>query len=316
MRARAWASGAMAPCEVELLACGPCEYITGAEAVGKSVRKKRPAVGLDECGPAGVLSKSKFSGHAVPYKKRKLKKHVQFSPASHFRIVECGDSSDDGSDDKEALCSSGTGAACPDHAGCADEVGAASPLRAACDICDSEGISLPAVRPVLREQKIVTKHGDGPSTIGLICNNLIMGLVDRSINNVDTALGAMRAVIHKSTGHADGTAAGSDEGADSAADDEGDSLIDEDTFEAVLERLQRLVEHLDRHDKVGLLPSTARLGKPFIPALKCLQGTLRLAAKEQGVACYKTEDTEDEAGGNADEEVQVATTNTPDSSDM
>ena len=61
-------------------------------------------------------------------------------------------------------------------------------------------------------------------------------------------------------------------------------IIEHDVFEAVLERLQQLVEHLDRHDKVGLLPSTARLGKPFIPALKCLQGTLRLAAQEQHVS--------------------------------
>lgn len=304
----------MAPCEVELMTCVPCEYIASTRGPEESVRKKRPVADVDACGPAGVLSKSKFGVHAVPYKKRKLKKHVQFSPASHFRVVECDDGcSDDGSDDKDAVCS--TGSACADHAGCPDEVGAASPVGAACDVCDSAGMNSPAPRPVLREQNIVTKHGDGPSTIGLICNNLIMGLVDRSINNVDTALEAMRAVIHKSTCHADVAANGGDEGADVAAEDEGDLLIDENTFEAVLDRLQRLVEHLDRHDKVGLLPSTARLGKPFIPALKCLQGTLRLAAKEQGAGCCKAEDAEDETDENADEEVHIATPRTPDSLD-
>ena len=293
--------GAMAPCESELLGHSVCVPSLACAALPHSCHRgcKRGA---------GLLStaKNKFAGaHPVPYKKRKLRKSVKFSPASHFRVVECvpgewatrGDSDGDsdvgpaGDDENQPPGSTAQGGSAHGSPCSADACagGCASGPRA-------DGESSADVG-VLREQLIDTKFGDGPSTIGLICNALITGLVDRSIYDVDSAVDAMRAVLkiqvqsaaqasfHCADAHASSPAAPASpalaEGEEVGSAGDSELPVGEEVIASVLERLQQLVEHLDRHDKVGLLPSTARLGKPFIPALKCLQGTLRQAVKSQ-----------------------------------
>ena len=309
----------MPPCEVELLACGPCDYVSAAQsaALDESAPRKRLAAELDSSTTSRGLIKSKFgTACAVPYKKRKLKKSVKFSPASHFRVVECvpgewcdgsgiatgesdeslGGSPDVGSAAEHAHDSQvgEEGAWGPGAPGAEQRSAPSSPSTRQ----DSPGFaSTPSSPSVLHDQDIVTKDGDGPSTIGLICNALIMGLVDRSITNAATALHAIRAVItpepagathEQSSKHSSATP--SPAASDGAAShlsppDEGEPcgtvVIGDQVFDSVVERLQQLVEHLDRYQRVGLLPSTARLGRSFIPALKCLQVTLRVAAREQ-----------------------------------
>jgi hypothetical protein len=249
----------------------------------------------------------------VPYKKRKLKKSVKFSPASHFRVVECvpgewcdGSGIDAGESDESPGGSPDVGSAAEHaHASQVGEEGAwapgaeqRSPPSSPSPSQDSPGFaSTPSSPSVLHDQDIVTKDGDGPPTIGLICNALIMGLVDRSIINAATALQAIRAVItpepagathEQSSKHSSATpspAASDGAAAHLSPPDEGEPcgtvVIGDQVFDSVVERLQQLVEHLDRYQRVGLLPSTARLGRSFIPALKCLQVTLRVAAREQ-----------------------------------
>ena len=335
---------AMPPCEVELLAWGPCDYVSAAQsaALDESVPRKRPAAELDSSTGRGLI-KSKFGTGAVPYKKRKLKKSVKFSPASHFRVVECvpgewcgsgsaagesdespGGSPDVGSAaerahdsrvDEEGVCAPGAPGAEQGAPGAEQRSPPSSPSPSQ----DSPGFaSTPTSPSVLHDQDIVTKDGDGPSTIGLICNALIMGLVDRSITNAATALEAMRAVItpqpagatHQQSSSQHSSATPSPVAADGAAahlsppaegEPCGTVVIGDEVFDSVVERLQQLVEHLDRYQRVGLLPSTARLGRSFIPALKCLQVTLRVAAREQ-------HNLDNDNRGRADEEdVEIIT---------
>jgi hypothetical protein len=148
----------------------------------------------------------------------------------------------------------------------------------------------PSSQHVHHEHKIETKDGDGPSTIGLICNALIMGLVDRSITDAETALSAMRAVMKDAQLNSSSLTCKSWSPCTTEIIDGDKVQISNGIFEAVLDRLQQLVEHLVRHDRVGLLPSTARLGKPFIPALKCLQGTIRLVMEQRTCVDAKEEE--------------------------
>merc|ERR1719231_922282 len=83
-------------------------------------------------------------------------------------------------------------------------------------------------------------------------------------------------------------------------------VIGDDMFDSVVERLQQLVEHLDRYQRVGLLPSTARLGRSFVPALKCLQGTLRVASREQ-----YAEDADKHTGAEREVDDDATETGTP-----
>jgi hypothetical protein len=305
---------AMAPCAVEMLSGDVGEGRGQACSLGSPRGRKRAAHDERVAGGSfGCTSiKSKFGCTAVPYKKRKLKKSVKFSSSSLFRVVECVPGE---------WCEEAQGDACGSPHASADETGErgfegsdsdaeAMPVLPTptspshpCELEDSDTYSSPCRSPdVLREQKIVTKDGDGPSVVGLICNALVMGLVDRSISNTETALDAMRAQILQKSAQTP-----ADPAWPSAWTSEGEQIvIENDVFEAVLERLQQLVEHLDRHDKVGLLPSTARLGKPFIPALKCLQGTLRLAAQEQHV-----NDAREDGEAVQDEGESIPTPRTP-----
>jgi hypothetical protein len=340
----------MPPCEVELLACGSCEHINTAE------QHEMPPCGVDllACGSCehintaeqhespkrkrtGEVSKSKF-GNAVPYKKRKVKKSVKFSPASVFRVVECvpGEwcAGSDEDSCEAAACGGMPGPASPGvvsvdahHEDTAEQRGPvddepeldsapASPSHVTA-LAAQMAASLRSPQ-VLHEKKISTKDGDGPSTIGLICNALIMGLVDRSITNAETAIDAMRQVIkaaassHGASSSAAATAAAT--AATPGEDDCDDTGIGEHVFEEVLERLQQLVEHLDRHERVGLLPSTARLGKPFIPALKCLQGTLRLAMERLAAGGEDEEDDDEaEVAEDVEESREMTTPTTPES---
>ena len=196
------------PCAVETLAC---DYLAVASCGGLPNRKRSAPDGV---AGASCAIKSKFGhGTAVPYKKRKLKKSVKFSASSHFRIVECvpGEWCDDGSGDEELTSAArhvpaegeGRDAASGDGAindpGLSDSVpsprtpSCQTGSRAEADVLD--GSSCCRTPDVLREQKIITKDGDGPSMVGLICNALIMGLVDRSIYSAETALDAMRVVV-------------------------------------------------------------------------------------------------------------------------
>ena len=320
----------MPPCEVELLACGPSEYV-GAQALDEGLPRKRPAAAVLECPTSGGRVKSKFgTACAVPYKKRKLKKCVKFSPASRFRVVECvpGEWCEDAEEPDEDDASPGgppdADSARAAHAheseageadACAQDAGRHSPPAspAAHARGDSPGFACtPSSPSVLHDEDIVTKDGDGPSTIGLICNALIMGLVDRSITNSATALEAMRAVIqaaepaaHEHSSSRQGSAPPSPMASDEAPDAEprGSIVIGDEVFDSVVERLQQLVEHLDRYQRVGLLPSTARLGRSFVPALKCLQGTLRVAAREQ----YAVDSDKERRGEREEEEEEEET---------
>ena len=309
----------MPPCEVEVIACGPCSFIN---LDMESPRGKRPGGCLEDLyGGSGesietfdnsLTSKSKFGARAVPYKKRKVKKTVKFSPASVFRVVECvpGDSCDSSEDD--TVPSSGsthhstlsrTSAPGADdthdevskepHGLVADEQGPDSGLETPSRTMSrpADGAS-PSSQHVLHEHKIETKDGDGPSTIGLICNALIMGLVDRSITDAETALSAMQAVLNMKDEKMKSSSLTCKAWSPCTTEiTDGDNVqISNGILEAVLDRLQQLVEHLVRHDRVGLLPSTARLGKPFIPALKCLQGTIRLAMEQRTCVDAKEEE--------------------------
>ena len=334
---------AMPPCEVELLACGPCDYVSAAQsaALDESAPRKRPAAALDSSTTSRGLIKSKFgTACAMPYKKRKLKKSVKFSPASHFRVVECvpGEWCDGSGSATESDESPGgspdVGSAAAEHAhdsrvgeegGCTPGTPGAerSPPSSPSPPQNSPGFaSTPSSPSVLHDQDIVTKDGDGPSTIGLICNALIMGLVDRRITNAATALEAMRAAItpppasatHQQSSSQHSSATLSPTVSDGAAahislpaegEPCGAVVIGDEVFDSVVERLQQLVEHLDRYQRVGLLPSTARLGRSFIPALKCLQVTLRVAAREQ-------HNLDNDSEGRADEEdVEIITPKSP-----
>jgi hypothetical protein len=257
-----------------------------------------------------LISKSKFGARAVPYKKRKVKKTVKFSPASVFRVVECvpGDCCDSSEDDTMPSSESPhhsppwrTNAPGADdthaevskepHGLVADEQGPDSGLETPSRTMSRpvDGAS-PSSQHVLHEHKIETKDGDGPSTIGLICNALIMGLVDRSITDAETALSAMRAVMKDAQLNSSSLTCKSWSPCTTEIIDGDNVQISNGIFEAVLDRLQQLVEHLVRHDRVGLLPSTARLGKPFIPALKCLQGTIRLVMEQRTCVDDKEEE--------------------------
>lgn len=320
----------MPPCKVEILACGSCEHINASEQQD-SPKGKRPAEGA-ECSDQGGAIKSKFGEHAVPYKKRKVKKSVKFSPASVYRVVECvpGEWCEDSDED---LCEAPTGARAAVGAVAAkdeetsdlsgplsDELALDSAPASPAHVfaLAAEMAASPRTPSVLHEKKISTKDGDGPSTIGLICNALIMGLVDRSITNAETAIDAMRQVIkaaagagneHPTSCPSSPTGASAPPGDDDCNDS--NTPICEHVFQSVLARLQQLVEHLDRHERVGLLPSTARLGKPFIPALKCLQGTLQLAMER--LAAGDEEDADEREVEEDVEESHVVTPTTPDS---
>ena len=307
----------MPPCEVEVIACGPCSFIN---LDMESPRGKRPGGCLEdlysgrgesiETVDNSLISKSKFGARAVPYKKRKVKKTVKFSPASVFRVVECvSDDCCDSSEDDTVPSSgslnhsplSSTSAPGADdthddvskepHGLVADEQGLDSGLETPSRTMSrpADGAS-PSSQHVLHEHNIETKDGDGPSTIGLICNALIMGLVDRSITDAETALSVMRAVMKD--GHLNSSSLTCKSWSPCTTEiTDGDNMqISNRIFEAVLDRLEQLVEHLVRHDRVGLLPSTARLGKPFIPALKCLQGTIRLAMEQHTCVDAKEEE--------------------------
>ena len=296
----------MPPWEVKMLSCGPCECIH-QQSPSPNKRAKECLKADGETAIQSILHTTVHAEHTVPYKKRKIKlsfvkKSVKFSPASQFRVVHCvpGEwcelDSDDSDWEEANPSTSGEGSSAQKMgAHCLDAVGISGDQRL-------PSTPQPAVHHVLEvqmtpdasvyEHKIVTKDGDGPSTIGLICNSLIMGLVDRRIINADTALDAMRVVLKSAADDYKKLPEPSSPTTPltpvphcasaclSGEADDDDMPIGEHVFEAVLDRLEQLVEHLDRHDRVGLLPSTARLGKPFIPALKCLHGTLRLAAKE------------------------------------
>uniref|UniRef100_A0A7S0HM27 Uncharacterized protein n=1 Tax=Hanusia phi TaxID=3032 RepID=A0A7S0HM27_9CRYP len=217
----------------------------------------------------------------IPYKKRKLvveRKSVKFSDSSHLRIVPSFKRTDEEGtfplNLAESQCTHG------------DEDAEKSQANA----CEGDGTGF-----FLEEDDVQTKDADGPNVVGLITNSLIMGLVDKSVRDVDSVIGKIQHVMEQQLG---GRGQESVDGYDVATDMSSDGSpsrrpVQSNILKMVVNRLEGLIDHLNVHERVGLLPSTARLSKPFVPALKCLQGSIRTAVKQEREDIVRDECLED-----------------------
>ena len=235
------------------------------EQVGKDDERAEPIASTagTESEVRACIKRSSYQSwkmqQGIPYKKRKLfeRKSVKFSDSSHLRIVPSFKCSE--AEDLPPLDLAGS------H--CTLQVNEEKQPQGDATKWDGTGY-------FLEEDAVLTKDADGPNLVGLITNSLIMGLVDKSVRDVDSVICKIQNVMRQQR---------AERGED--AEDRCHGLSDEslhgspsrrpiqsNILKMVVNRLEGLIHHLNVHERVGLLPSTARLSKPFVPALKCLQG--------------------------------------------
>eukprot|EP00293_Proteomonas_sulcata_P004118 CAMPEP_0184330124 /NCGR_PEP_ID=MMETSP1049-20130417/144516_1 /TAXON_ID=77928 /ORGANISM="Proteomonas sulcata, Strain CCMP704" /LENGTH=361 /DNA_ID=CAMNT_0026652537 /DNA_START=452 /DNA_END=1537 /DNA_ORIENTATION=- len=170
------------------------------------------------------------------------------------------------------------------------------------------------------ELQVKTKEEDGPSAANVATQALVVGLIQRTVNGVDSVLTTLRASMKQmnektaTKTEAEATKAevaeadeqppkespassadvqeeseqprantidlllNKDDAADQEEEQQPDKFFGElELFEMVHARMQVLIERIENHGRAALLPSTAQLGPPFVPALKFLQNAIRCA---------------------------------------
>jgi hypothetical protein len=155
---------------------------------------------------------------------------------------------------------------------------------------------------------VETKMNDGPSLINVLTQSLIIGLVEREVRNVADVLYTLRKCVspHCFPGakeleqHVEEDEAADSEGrSSSSASSSSDESVEESTetrealkksrrrrrvqvplteemildsvvFEHVREHLTKILDRINSQGCASLLPSTAQIGTPFVPALEFL----------------------------------------------
>lgn len=123
----------------------------------------------------------------------------------------------------------------------------------------------PATRPSalnFQDFTLQAKASDGPNITALLAANLITGVANRTVTSVATMLACLRVSL---------VAGGWNPQTMSA---NFDLLI----FDAVFQRIDLLLEALEKHGTVGLMPTTVSLDSTYLSVLRNLQDALRHAA--------------------------------------
>mmetsp|Transcript_19946 Transcript_19946/g.47492 ORF Transcript_19946/g.47492 Transcript_19946/m.47492 type:complete len:335 (+) Transcript_19946:227-1231(+) len=139
------------------------------------------------------------------------------------------------------------------------------------------------------ELMVKTKDVDGPSPENVATQALVAGLVERKLRNASSIVDALRATIKKAqqplTPTLEDQPAGACDDAQPGAKPHGPSFpansrarSEQEVFELVVSRMQLLIERIESRGRATLLPSTATIGPPFVPALKFLQRAIRSCA--------------------------------------
>ncbi len=150
---------------------------------------------------------------------------------------------------------------------------------------------------------VETKLNDGPSMINVLTQSLIIGLVEREVRNVADVLYTLRKCVSphcfpgaKGVEEDDGTDEGRTSSSASSSSDESvedstdtceaskksrrrrrvqvplteEMILDSVVFEHVREHLTKILDRINSQGCASLLPSTAQIGTPFVPALEFL----------------------------------------------
>jgi len=175
------------------------------------------------------------------------------------------------------------------------------------------------------EMSIETKTNDGPSLINVVTQTLIIRLVERDVRNVNDVLHALRRCVAPrcfEEWDAQAAAAGDSDCSScssGSSSDEEDAparrsrrrtrrarphvvpgmIVEARVFEDTRKHLAKLLGRIKSHGRASLLPSTAKIGPPFVPALEFLLQSTRDAearneADRRRLAGEYDEDDEDE----------------------
>lgn len=146
------------------------------------------------------------------------------------------------------------------------------------------------------ECAVETKTNDGPSLINVVTQTLIIGLVERDVRNVSDVLHAVRRCIAPACFEKWVAEQESSDLLESAfwstsSSDEEESprkhcsskhrrhprppvvpgmIVDGKIFDETRDHLAKLLDRINNHGRASLLPSTAQIGSPFVPALEFL----------------------------------------------
>lgn len=156
--------------------------------------------------------------------------------------------------------------------------------------------------PELDDSKVVTKTNDGPSLTNVMSQALIMGLVERQVRDVGDVLRTLRRCVvpdcFEPPAEAEAEAdelTESELAASSSDEDEGGSddsssevrrrctrrrwrrgpvdprmILDSSVFDDAHTHIGELLDRINNNGRASLLPSTAQIGPPFVPALEFL----------------------------------------------
>eukprot|EP00287_Rhodomonas_sp_CCMP768_P004572 CAMPEP_0196719156 /NCGR_PEP_ID=MMETSP1091-20130531/2215_1 /TAXON_ID=302021 /ORGANISM="Rhodomonas sp., Strain CCMP768" /LENGTH=285 /DNA_ID=CAMNT_0042060043 /DNA_START=211 /DNA_END=1068 /DNA_ORIENTATION=+ len=143
------------------------------------------------------------------------------------------------------------------------------------------------------EMFVKTKEDDGPSAENVATQALVVGLIERKLSGASAVVDHLRSTIRKKAQFFDGDqqpAGVCDHEHNAAPEPCGPpsspcskmSGEDEDAvFAKVVSRMQVLIDRIEARGRATLLPSTAQIGPPFVPALKFLQRAIRTCTPKQ-----------------------------------
>mmetsp|Transcript_24372 Transcript_24372/g.61441 ORF Transcript_24372/g.61441 Transcript_24372/m.61441 type:complete len:188 (+) Transcript_24372:549-1112(+) len=150
------------------------------------------------------------------------------------------------------------------------------------------------------DEPVETKTNDGPSLVNVMTQALIIGLVERHVRNVADVLRTLRESVvpgcHDDEGDAENHAAPakaprspspSTSSDDASEDAEAENkhpkkrgprraalrpcmVLDDAVFERANAHIKVLLARILNNGRASLLPSTAQIGPPFVPALEFL----------------------------------------------
>mmetsp|Transcript_15002 Transcript_15002/g.35555 ORF Transcript_15002/g.35555 Transcript_15002/m.35555 type:complete len:327 (-) Transcript_15002:208-1188(-) len=135
------------------------------------------------------------------------------------------------------------------------------------------------------EMVVKTKEDDGPSTENVATQALVVGLIERKLSGASAVVDALRSTIRKTepktdledqpAGVCDDAQAGDEPNGPPSSPKNSRARSEQEVFELVVSRMQLLIDRIESRGRATLLPSTAQIGPPFVPALKFLQRAIR-----------------------------------------
>mmetsp|Transcript_12123 Transcript_12123/g.24152 ORF Transcript_12123/g.24152 Transcript_12123/m.24152 type:complete len:322 (+) Transcript_12123:265-1230(+) len=228
-------------------------------------------------------------------------KRVQFAKESKMKMVpnrsdleemEAKVAVSDAASDAAAAAADETGSAQSEHE--VVEILAQGGPPELTDPCAEEAV----VTGSLSDEILVkTKEDDGPSTENVATQALVVGLIERTLSGAASVVDHLRSTIRKNertlVEQMDTDVLGNelctalqDNSVPSPPDSPPPVLqavkevSEAEMFDLVVSRMQLLIDRIESRGRATLLPSTAQIGPPFVPALKFLQRAIRCAPRD------------------------------------